>query len=118
MPARRSRDASAPSSPTPGLADRRPYPSGGYPEPRRSGAASGLNPDQSPWLCHLFADGSYTGQKLEAALARLGRWIERTVAWLNRNRALAKDFEGSFACAEAWIMIASVRLISRRLVRA
>jgi transposase len=43
------------------------------------------------------------------------RWVvERTIAWLNRNRRLAKDF----ANAEAWLMIASVKLLARRLVRA
>jgi transposase len=92
-----------------------------------------------PWLRHLFADSSYAGKKLEAALARLGRWtleiikrceaakgfvllprrwvVERTIAWLNRNRRLAKDFEASLESAEAWIMIAGVRLITRRLAR-
>jgi transposase len=92
-----------------------------------------------PWLRHLFADGGYAGDKLKAALARLGRWtlaivkraaktegfqvlprrwvVERTLAWLNRNRRLAKDFEASIASAESWIMMASVKLLSRRLVR-
>ena len=47
------------------------------------------------------------------------RWVvERTLAWLNRNRRLAKDFEKSIATAVAWIMIASVKLITRRLTRA
>ena len=30
-------------------------------------------------------------------------------------RRLAKDFEATIASAEAWIMIASVRLLSRRI---
>jgi transposase len=46
------------------------------------------------------------------------RWVvERTLAWLNRNRRLAKDFEASIASAQAWLMIASVKLLSRRLAR-
>lgn len=46
------------------------------------------------------------------------RWVvERTLAWLNRNRRLAKDFEASIASAESWIMMASVKLLSRRLAR-
>jgi putative transposase len=93
-----------------------------------------------PKLRHIFADRVYRGQKLLDALSDLGRWtieivtrkqtigtfkpeprrwvVERTFAWLGRNRRLAKDFEASIASAEAWIMIASVRLLSRRLARA
>ena len=93
-----------------------------------------------PWLRHVFADAAYAGGKLEQALAKLGKWtlqivrrsdaakgfellprrwvVERTIAWLNRNRRLAKDFEASIESAQAWVMIASVKLISRRLARA
>jgi transposase len=92
-----------------------------------------------PWLRHVFADGGYAGDKLKTALGNLGRWtlaivkraasaegfqvlprrwvVERTLAWLNRNRRLAKDFEASIASAESWIMMASVKLLSRRLAR-
>lgn len=45
------------------------------------------------------------------------RWVvERTIAWLNRNRRLAKDFEASIESALAWLMIASVKLLTRRIV--
>jgi transposase len=93
-----------------------------------------------PWLRHVFADAAYSGQKLEAALASLGQWtleivhrsefakgftllprrwvVERTIAWLNRNRRLAKDFEATVESAYPWLMIASVKLLSRRLARA
>lgn len=93
-----------------------------------------------PWLRHLFADGGYAGGKLAAALQKLGDWtieivkrvqaipgfqrlkrrwvVERTIAWLNRNRRLAKDFEASVESALAWLMIASVKLLIRRLARA
>jgi transposase len=93
-----------------------------------------------PWLRHVFADGGYAGPKLEAALSKLGKWtlaiikrsdvakgfellprrwvVERTIAWLNRNRRLAKDFEATIESATAWIMIASVKLLSRRVARA
>jgi putative transposase len=92
-----------------------------------------------PKLRHLFADRVYRGPKLLDAVADLGKWtieivtrsqsvgtfkaeprrwvIERTFAWFGRNRRLAKDFEASIASAEAWVMIASVRLLSRRLAR-
>jgi hypothetical protein len=59
------------------------------------------------WLRHVFADGGYAGEKLAAALA-----------WLNRIRRLAKDFEASVESAVAWLLIASVKLLSRRLARA
>jgi transposase len=47
------------------------------------------------------------------------RWVvERTLAWLNRNRRLAKDFEASIESAVAWLLIASIKLLTRRLARA
>jgi hypothetical protein len=39
----------------------------------------------------------------------------RTLAWLNRNRRLAKDFEATIASATTWIYIASIQLLIRRL---
>jgi transposase len=43
--------------------------------------------------------------------------VERTIAWLNRNRRLAKDFEATVESTQAWLFIASVKLLSRRLAR-
>jgi len=93
--------------------------------------------DLFPWLRHLFADSAYSGDKLLEALAKFGRWsieivrrmadtvgfevlprrwvVERTLAWLNRNRRLAKDFEASIESAKAWVYVASVQLIIRRI---
>jgi putative transposase len=90
-----------------------------------------------PWLRRLFADSVYNGASLHQALARFGNWtveivkraadaagfqllprrwvVERTLAWLNRNRRLAKDFEASIASAKAWVYIASLQLLTRRL---
>ena len=92
-----------------------------------------------PWLRHVFADGGYAGAKLRAALRKIGDWkmqiikrsdrakgfeilprrwvVERTFAWLNRNRRLAKDFEHTIASATAWLFMASVQLITRRIAR-
>ena len=92
-----------------------------------------------PWLRHVFADGGYAGSKLEQALAKAGRWtleivkrsdtakgfellprrwvVERTLAWLNRNRRLTKDFEATVESARAWLIIASTKLMIRRLAR-
>ena len=94
-----------------------------------------------PFLRKLYADGGYQGPQFRNGLRRVNnqidveivkrsdqacgfsvlpkRWlVERTIAWLNRNRRLAKDFEATIASAEAWLMIASVKLLSRRLARA
>jgi len=90
-------------------------------------------------LRHIFADGGYAGPKLRRALAKLGDWtlqivtrsdaakgfeiiprrwvVERTFAWLGRCRRLAKDWEASIASAEAWIDVAQIRLILRRVAR-
>ena len=35
----------------------------------------------------------------------------------NRNRRLAKDFEATIESARAWLFIASVKLLSRRIAR-
>jgi transposase len=83
--------------------------------------------------------GGYGGTKLQISLSALGRWtleivkrsdlargfqilprrwvVERTLAWPNRNRRLAKDFEALAETAAAWLMLASVKLLSRKLAR-
>lgn len=93
-----------------------------------------------PKLQHIFADRLYRGEKLLNAIAHCGKWtiqivtrsqnvgifkaeprrwvVERTFAWLGRNRRLAKDFEATIASADAWLVIASVALLTRRLARA
>ena len=100
----------------------------------------GLLRQRFPKLGHIFADGIYRGRQLPNAVAKFGRWtieivwhsqqigkfkpepkrwvIERTFAWLGRHRRLAKDFEETIASAEAWILIAHIRLICQRLARA
>ena len=46
------------------------------------------------------------------------RWVvERTLAWLSRNRRLAKDFEATIATAQAWLFIGNVQLLIRRMAR-
>ena len=44
--------------------------------------------------------------------------VERTFAWLNRNRRLAKDVEATIESSVTWLYTASVKLMSRRLARA
>lgn len=92
-----------------------------------------------PYLRHIFADGGYAGDKLRKVLTKIGKWtleiikrsdhakgfallprrwvVERTFAWLGRNRRLAKDFERTIESATAWLYLASVQLIARRSAR-
>ena len=91
-----------------------------------------------PFLQKLFADGGYQGPEFSTALAKVRphlnveivkrsdrakgfvvlskRWIvERTLAWLNRCRRLAKDWENRNRKALAFLHLASIRLMLRKL---
>ena len=93
---------------------------------------------QFPFLAKLFADSAYAGSIFHTAftkaLPNLGteivkrsdrakgfvplpkRWIvERTIAWLNRCRRLAKDWENLNRNALAFLKLASIRLMLRKL---
>ena len=39
------------------------------------------------------------------------RAVERTFAWINRNRCLEKDFEATIESSIAWLQLASVQLM-------
>ena len=94
--------------------------------------------ERFPLLAKLFADGAYQGPQFREGMAQVRpglaleiitrsdqvkgfvalpqRWIvERTLAWLNRNRRLAKDFENRMRYALAFVYLASVRLMVRKL---
>jgi transposase len=44
------------------------------------------------------------------------RWIvERTFGWLNRSRRLSKDYERTAASSEAFVKVAMIHLMLRRL---
>jgi transposase len=91
-----------------------------------------------PFLLKLYADGGYQGPEFQRALKKTlarvrieivrrcdqakafvvlpKRWIvERTFAWLGRCRRLAKDFENLNRKALAFLRLASIRLMLRRL---
>ena len=94
-----------------------------------------------PFLAKLFADGGYQGPQFRDAVAAIlpqlrveivkrsdqasgfqvlpRRWVvERTLAWLGRCRRLAKDFENLTANATAFVRLASIRLMLRKLCKA
>ena len=91
-----------------------------------------------PFLLKLYADGGYQGAgfqnamktimaQVEVAIVKRSdqakgftvlpkRWVvERTFAWLNRCRRLAKDWECLNRNALAFLRWASVRLMVRKL---
>jgi transposase len=93
-----------------------------------------------PFLLKLYADGGYQGPVFRQAMAKImaqvnveivkrsdqvkgfavlpKRWVvERTFAWLNRCRRLAKDWECLNRKARAFVLLASIRLMLRRLGR-
>jgi transposase len=46
------------------------------------------------------------------------RWVvERTIAWIDQNRRMSKDYERSCASGEALVYAAMIRLMTRRLAR-
>ena len=46
------------------------------------------------------------------------RWVvERTIAWIDQNRRMSKDYERLCASGEALVYAAMIRLMTRRLAR-
>ena len=91
-----------------------------------------------PFLLKLYADGGYQGPQFQAGLQGVfrqisveivkrsdiakgfavlpKRWIvERTIAWLNRCRRLAKDWECLNRSGLAFLRWGSIRLMLRKL---
>ena len=91
-----------------------------------------------PFLEKIFADSAYGGPKLRDAIVGAPwkievvrrpadqkgfkvlpkRWVvERTIAWINRCRRLSKDYENFNRMALAFIRLASIRIMLRRITR-
>lgn len=91
-----------------------------------------------PFLMKLYADGGYQGPVFRAAAKKIlacanveivkrsdhakgfvvlpKRWVvERTFAWLGRCRRLARDWENLNRKALAFLRLASIRLMLRKL---
>jgi len=88
-----------------------------------------------PFVERIFADGGYAGQTMALVVwhteawklqivkrsdapgfeVLLKRWIvERTFAWISRNRRLARDFE-RYATVTAFVRIAMICIMLKRL---
>src|SRR5262249_9229263 len=84
----------------------------------------------------IFADGGYAGDKMALVVWRTGAWkleivkrshaagfegspkrwiVERTFAWISCNRRLARDFEHMPRPSLAFIRLAMIRIMLRRL---
>ena len=89
-----------------------------------------------PFLERIIADAGHQGCKTEAVVAWTGTWVleivrrcdrhrfvvlpkrwivERTLAWISRCRRLARDYERHARKAAAFICLAMIRLMLRRL---
>ena len=92
-----------------------------------------------PFVERIYADGGYQGPRVRAAIARTGTWmieivkrsdiakgfvvlpkrwvVERTLAWISRNRRLCRDFERYARTVAAFIRLAMIRIMLKRLTR-
>ena len=89
-----------------------------------------------PFIERIIADAGYQGRKMEAAVARTGLWelqivrrcdrhrfvvlpkrwiVERTLAWISRCRRLTRDYERHTRKVAAFVRLAMIRLMLRRL---
>jgi putative transposase len=90
-----------------------------------------------PCLQKVWAYGAYSGEKLARWFREEGDWeleivervedaegfavvarrwvVERSLGWLLRNRRLSRDYERKVQTSEAFIEVAMIRLILRRL---
>jgi transposase len=91
-----------------------------------------------PFVERIFADGGYAGAKTAAMVPSTGYWkieivkrydahhfvvlrkcwiVERTFAWFTRNRRLMREFERYASTAAAFVRLAMIRLMLKRLTR-
>ena len=108
----------------------------------RDGCLGGLREVRRlfPFLERVIADGAYQGRETARAIRRAARarleivkrsdaakgftvlakrWIvDRTFGWLGRCRRLAKDFEALSRTYLAFVQLAMIRLMLRRIARA
>jgi len=89
-----------------------------------------------PFVERIIGDGGYQGPKMAAAVARTGTWslqivrrsdlhkfvvlplrwrVERTFAWISQCRRMARDYERHARKAAAFVRLAMIRVMLRRL---
>jgi transposase len=91
-----------------------------------------------PFILRIFADAGYQGPRAALAAANSGSWIieivkrtemhqfvvlpmrwivERTLAWISINRRMMRDFERYARTVAAFVRLAMIKLMLRRLTR-
>ena len=92
-----------------------------------------------PFIERIYADGGYQGPRGRAAAARTGTWaieivkrsdiakgfvvlpkrwiVERTFGWISLYRRLSRDFERHAKTVAAFVRLAMIRIMLRRLTR-
>lgn len=108
----------------------------------RDGVATVLNKQtrrRQPFIEVVFADAGYRGPRVRRTARKAGPWrieivtrpeaakgfvvqarrwiVERTLAWISRHRRLARDVECLARSALAFVRLAMIKLMLRRLAR-
>jgi transposase len=89
-----------------------------------------------PFIERIMGDGGYQGPNMAALVKRTGAWtlqivkrsdlsgfvvlpkrwiVERTLAWISRNRRLCRDYERHARKVAAFVRLAMVRIMLRRM---
>ena len=91
-----------------------------------------------PFIAVIFAEAGYQGPVMAERVARTGKWrieivkrndvprfevvpkrwiVERTLAWISHFRRLARDYERYARSVVAFVRLAMIRIMLRRLTR-
>ena len=89
-----------------------------------------------PFIERIIGDGGYGGPRMADPVARTGAWtleiikrsdqhrfvvlpkrwiVERTLSWISRNRRLMRDYERHTRKAAAFVRLAMIRVMLKRL---
>jgi putative transposase len=92
-----------------------------------------------PFVEVIYADAGYQSERVRQTALKAGCWrveivrrapdaegfvviarrwiVERTLAWISRNRRLARDFENFARTAATLVRLAMIKIMLRRLAR-